>query len=69
MIVDRDLDLLTEAVSELARLKGAAEGPTRFLARLYASALEEWAGRLGMDPLQLNRLVPTGGLAPGHGPR
>ena len=69
MIVDRDLDLLTEAVSELARLKGAAEGPTRFLARLYASALEEWVGRLGMDPLQLNRLVPTGGLAPGHGPR
>jgi hypothetical protein len=69
MIVDRDLDLLTEAVSELARLKGAAEGPTRFLSRLYASALEEWAGRLGMDPLQLNRLVPTGGFAPEHGPR
>jgi hypothetical protein len=60
MIVDRDLDLLKEAVSELARLKGAAEGPTRFLARLYASALEEWAGRLGMDPLQLNKLVSTG---------
>ena len=69
MIVDRDLDLLKEAVSELARLKGAAEGPTRFLARLYASALEEWAGRLGMDPLQLNRLVPTGDVAPGYGPR
>lgn len=69
MIVDRDLDLLKEAVSELARLKGAAEGPTRFLSRLYASALEEWAGRLGMDPLQLNRLVPTGGFATGHGPR
>ena len=60
MIVDRDRDLLNEAVSELVRLKGAAEGPTRFLAHLYASALEEWAGRLGMDPLQLNKLVPIG---------
>jgi hypothetical protein len=68
MIADRDLNLLKEAVSELARLKGAAEGPTRFLSRLYASALEEWAGRLGMDPLQLNKLVPTGDFAPGHGP-
>jgi hypothetical protein len=69
MIVDRDLDLVKEAVSELARLKGAAEGPTRFLTRLYASALEEWAGRLGMDPLHLNKLVPTGDGAPGHGPQ
>jgi hypothetical protein len=69
MIVDRDLDLLKEAVSELARLKGAAEGPTRFLSRLYASALEEWASRLGMDPLQLNKLVPTGDVVPGHGTR
>jgi hypothetical protein len=69
MIVDRDLDLLKEAVSELARLKGAAEGPTRFLSRLYASALEEWAGRPGMDPLQLSKLVPTGDGAPGHGTR
>ena len=69
MIVNRDLDLLKEAVSELARLKGAAEGPTRFLSRLYASALEEWASRLGMDPLQLNKLVPIGDGVPGHGPR
>jgi hypothetical protein len=69
MIADRDLDLLKEAVSELARLKGAAEGPTRFLSRLYTSALEEWASRLGMDPLQLNKLVPTGNVVLGHGPR
>ena len=69
MIIDRDLDLLNEAVSELARLKGAAEGPTRFLSRLNASALEEWAGRLGMDPLQLNKLVPAGHGTPGHGHR
>jgi hypothetical protein len=69
MIVDRDRDLMKEAVSELARLKGAAEGPTRFLSRLYASALEEWAGRLGMDPLQLSKLVPMGDGAPGHGTR
>jgi len=57
MITDRDLDLLKEAVTELAQLKGAAGDSTRFLARLYASALEEWADRLGMDPLQLNKLV------------
>jgi hypothetical protein len=59
MITSRDVDLLKEAVSELARLKGAAEGSTYFLSHLYASALEEWAGRLGMDPPQLNRLVLT----------
>ena len=69
MVVDRDLDLLKEAVSELAMLKGAAEGPTRFLTHLYASALEEWADRLGMDPLQLNKLVPTGDVVLGHGPQ
>ena len=49
------------------------EQPKALILRLgeaeYASALEEWAGRLGMDPLQLNRLVPTGGFAPEHGPR
>jgi hypothetical protein len=69
MIVDRDLDLVKEAVSEVARLKGAAGGPTRFLIHLYASALEESASRLGMDPLQLNKLVSTGYVVPGHGPR
>jgi hypothetical protein len=68
MIIDRDLNLLKEAVSELARLKDAAEGPTRFLARLYASALEEWASRLGMDPLQLNKLVRTDDAALAHSP-
>ncbi|WP_262269104.1 hypothetical protein [Microvirga yunnanensis] len=69
MIGNRDLTLLKEAVSELARLKGAAERPTPFLSHLYASALEEWAGRLGMDPVQLNKLVLTGAGAPAHGPR
>ena len=69
MIGNRNLNLLEEAVSELARLKGAAEGPSPFLSRLYASALEEWAGRLGMDPLQLNKLVLTGDGAAAHGPR
>lgn len=59
MCVDRNFDLLKEAVSELARLKDAAERPSRVLTHLYASALEEWAGRLGMDPLQLNKLVPV----------
>ncbi|MXQ10848.1 hypothetical protein [Microvirga makkahensis] len=57
MITDRNFDLLKEAVSELARLKGAADSPARFLSYLYSSALEEWAVRLDMDPLQLNKLV------------
>lgn len=57
MLAYRDFDLLKETVSELARLKDAAEGRTRFLTRLYTSALEEWAGRLKMDSLQLNKLI------------
>lgn len=57
MTNERDLGLLKEAVSELARLNVAVGGPTRFLARLYASALEEWASRLGMDPRQLDKIV------------
>jgi phytoene/squalene synthetase len=69
MIIDRDFDLLKEAVSELTKLKEAAGGPTRFLAHLYASALEEWAGRIRMDPLQLNKLVLAEDAAPGHSPR
>ncbi|WP_134499203.1 hypothetical protein [Microvirga pakistanensis] len=66
MITDRNSDLLKEAVSELARLRSAAEGPTRFLTHLYASALEEWAHRLGMETLQLNELVLTSDRFPGH---
>jgi len=64
MITDRDFDLPREAVSELARLRGAVGGPTRFLARLYASALEEWAGRLGIDRHRLDRLVLMGEAVP-----
>ena len=49
--------MLKQALSELARLKGGAENPTRFLAQLYSSALSEWAGELGVDRHKLNRLV------------
>lgn len=56
---DRDLDLMKAALVELSRLKGAAEHSKHILGRLYTSALEEWAGRLGLDPLQLNQIVPT----------
>ncbi|WP_204239728.1 hypothetical protein [Microvirga arvi] len=49
--------ILKQALSELARLKGGAENPTRFLAQLYSSALSEWAGELGVDQHKLNRLV------------
>ncbi len=49
--------MLRQALSELVRLKGGAENPTRFLAMLYSSALTEWAGELGVDQQKLNRLV------------
>ena len=49
--------MLKQALSELARLKGGAEKPTRFLAQLYSSALSEWAGELGVDRHKLSRLV------------
>jgi hypothetical protein len=49
--------MLKQALSELVRLKGGAENPTRFLAQLYSSALSEWAGELGVDRRKLNRLV------------
>jgi hypothetical protein len=55
MAVDRAR--LRQALSELVRLKGGAENPTRFLAQLYSSALTEWAGQLGVDQHKLNRLV------------
>jgi len=69
MIANRDFDLLNEAVSELASLRGAVGGPTRFLSRLYAAALEEWANRPRVDPLQLNQLVPDGSISHGNGTR
>jgi uncharacterized protein (UPF0371 family) len=59
MMSDRDLDLMKAALAELSRLKGAAEHSGHILGSLYASALKEWAGRLGLDPLQLNQIVLT----------
>ncbi|SCX82135.1 hypothetical protein [Microvirga guangxiensis] len=55
MAVDRTM--LRQALNELVRLKGSADNPTRFLARLYNSALCEWAGELGVDQQKLNKLV------------
>ncbi|WP_160195364.1 hypothetical protein [Microvirga sp. BSC39] len=57
-MADRDLDLVKAALSELSRLKGAADDSTHILTRLYAAALEEWAGLLEMDPRQLSRMIP-----------
>jgi hypothetical protein len=57
-MADRD-HLMNAALAELTRLKGAAEHSRHILGRLYASALEEWAGRLGMDPTKLNQIVPA----------
>ncbi|MBQ0819198.1 MULTISPECIES: hypothetical protein [Microvirga] len=58
MMADRDFELMTAALAELAKLKRAAEHSRHFLGLLYDSALQEWAERLGMDPLQLNQIVP-----------
>ena len=55
MTVDRKL--LKTALSELVRLKNGTQKPTCLLGHLYASALEEWADRLDVDPPKLNRLV------------
>jgi hypothetical protein len=55
MIVDRKL--LKTALSELVRLKNGTHKPTCLMAHLYASALEEWADRLAVDPPKLNKLV------------
>lgn len=55
MAVDRSM--LRQVLSELMRLKGGAENPTRFVAQLYSFALTEWAGELGVDRQKLNRLV------------
>jgi hypothetical protein len=64
MAVDRAM--LRQALSELVRLKGGAENPTRFLAQLYSSALIEWAGQLGVDQRKLNKLVHVREAATGH---
>jgi hypothetical protein len=58
--------MLRQALSELVRLKGGAENPTRFLALLYHSALSEWAGELGVDQRKLNRLVDVRTTASGR---
>jgi hypothetical protein len=55
MLVDRKL--LKTALSELIRLKNGTQEPTGLMAHLYASALEEWADRLDVDPPKLNKLV------------
>jgi hypothetical protein len=52
-----DRKLLKQALDELVMLKSCVHGPSRFLGQLYASALEEWADRLSMDPPKLNKLV------------
>ena len=55
MMVDRKL--LKTALSELVRLKSSTQKPTCLLSYLYASALEEWADLLDVDPPKLNKLV------------
>lgn len=55
MIAGREL--LLQAVNELARSKPRSADPTYRLTRLYTAALADWADRLAVSPLDLNRLV------------
>jgi len=64
MITNREL--LKQALDELVRLKTRAEDPTRYLAQLYNSALEEWAELLGLCPSDLNKLVLIRETIPDH---
>ena len=57
-MADRDLDLVKAALNELSQLKSASEKSTHILTRLYAAALEEWAGLLDVAPRQLSNSVP-----------
>jgi len=54
-----DSELLKQALDELIRLKlkPRAADPTRYLTQLYTSALAEWADRLEMSPIDLNKLL------------
>jgi hypothetical protein len=52
-----DRKLLKQALDELVMLKSRVHDPSRVLGQLYASALEEWADRLSVDPPKLNKLV------------
>jgi hypothetical protein len=52
-----DRNLLKQALDELVRLKSCVHDRSRVLGRLYASALEEWADRLSIDPPKLSKLV------------
>jgi hypothetical protein len=54
-----DRKLLRQALSELVRLRNGMQRRTRFLGQLYASALEEWASRLNVEPPRLDKLVMT----------
>lgn len=67
MAMSCDGNALTEAITELARLKEPAGETTGILPRLYASALEEWATRLGLDADELDRRVSEAReIAPGR---
>jgi hypothetical protein len=55
MAIDREL--LKEALHELVRLRSKALDPTQLVAKLYTSALKEWADRLGVEARKLDKLV------------
>jgi hypothetical protein len=52
-----DPTLLDQALGELVRLRAMTDRRARFRAGSYVSALQEWAARLCVDPLKLNKLV------------
>jgi len=64
MKTECDDALLRQAVSELARLKAPAQENSGIIPQLYASALEEWAARLGIDATRLDGMVAAGQVVP-----
>lgn len=55
MAIDREL--LKLALGELVQLRTKIPDPTRLVVQLYNAALEEWAGRLGVESRKLHKLV------------
>jgi len=50
-------ELLKQALGELIVLKNRVHDPSRFLGHLYVAALEDWAERLSVHSVKLNKVV------------
>ena len=57
MAIDREL--LKQGLGELVQLRTKIPDPTRLVVQLYNAALEEWAGRLGVESRKLHNVLDT----------